>query len=128
MARILPGIFFIMHGLVHMWYFVLARRIVPFKGEMGWSCKSWLFTRLIGDAATRTLASLLLVSVTIAFVTGGISFLAGQSWARPLLLASAAASILVLGLFWDGGLKLIVQKGLIGVLIDIGILVGMLMI
>jgi hypothetical protein len=120
------GIFFILHGLVHMWYFALARRIVPFKEEMGWSGKSWLFTRLVGDQAARLVESLLLGIVTLMFVVGGIAFLAGAGWGRIGVVASAAVSFLVLGLSWDGSAKLIVQKGLIGVSIDAAILAGLL--
>jgi hypothetical protein len=120
------GIFFILHGLVHMWYFVLARRIVPFKEEMGWSGKSWLFTRLAGDQAARLVESLLLGIVTLMFVVSGIAFLAGAGWGRIGVVASAAVSFLVLGLSWDGSARLIVQKGLIGVSIDAAILAGLL--
>ncbi len=126
MAHTLLGIFFILHGLVHLWYFVLARQLVPFKEDMGWSGKSWLFTPLIGDGATRRLESLLLVLTTAAFVTGASGYLAAQAWAVPLLLAAAGVSILDFGLFWDGGLKYIVQKGLLGILIEAGILLGLL--
>jgi hypothetical protein len=43
-------------------------------------------------------------------------------WGRIALLAAAAASDLVRG----GKMQLILQKGLMGVLIDVGIVVGML--
>ncbi len=125
MARTLAGIFFILHGLVHIWYIVLARKLVPFQPEMGWSGKSWLFTGLIGDGATRNLATLLLLLATVGFSAGGVGFLAQQPWSRSLLLVSAGISGLVLVFFWDGGFQRIAQKGLIGLLINLGILMGM---
>jgi hypothetical protein len=94
---------------------------------MGWSGKSWLFTNLIGDTATRTLASILLLLATVGLSAGGIGFLAQQQWARPVLIASAAVSAIVLILFWDGSMIFVVQKGLIGLLIDVAIIAGPLL-
>ena len=81
---------------------------MEFQPEMGWSGKSWLFTNLIGDSATRVLAGILLILVTAGLSAGGIGFLAQQQWARPVLIASAAASAVVPILFWDGSLHLVV--------------------
>jgi hypothetical protein len=125
MVRFLVGVVIILHGLVHIWYFVLARGLVQFRPEMGWSGKSWLFTNLIGEPGTRTLASIVLVIAAAGLSVGGIGFLAQQQWARPVLIASALVSAIVLMLFWDGSLQLVVQKGLIGVIIDLAILVGL---
>lgn len=126
MIRYLIGIIIVLHGLVHLWFVVLARGLVEYKPEMGWSGRSWLFTGLIGDPATRILASILLLLVTVALSAGGIGFLIDQQWARPVLIVSALASAIVLILFWDGSPQLIVQKGLIGLLIDAAIVAGLL--
>ena len=40
MLRIFIGIFMLLHGLVHLWYFVMSRGLVELKLEMGWSGKS----------------------------------------------------------------------------------------
>jgi hypothetical protein len=128
MVRILAGIVIVLHGLVHLWYFALARGLVQFKTEMGWSGKSWLFTNFIGDAGTRNLASVVLLLPTVGLSVGGIGFLVEQPWARPVLIASAAVSALALILFWDRSMQLIVQKGLIGIVIDVAILAGLLLV
>ncbi|MBN1247143.1 MAG: hypothetical protein JXC32_05755 [Anaerolineae bacterium] len=126
MLRTLFGIFVILHGLVHMWFVVLSRHWVPFEPEMGWTGKSWLFTPILGDTATRWVATILYTLVTITFVISGIGTLTrGEGW-RPLMIASAAASAVMILLFWDGGTQYIVPKGLIGFLIDVGILVALL--
>ncbi|MBW7882136.1 MAG: hypothetical protein H3C34_05770 [Caldilineaceae bacterium] len=126
MIRYLIGIIIVLHGLVHLWYVVLARGLVEYKPEMGWSGRSWLFTSLIGDPATRNLASILLLLVTVALALGGVGFFIDQQWTRPVLIVSALASAFVLILFWDGSPQLIVQKGLIGLLIDAAIIAGLL--
>ena len=53
MPRILLGIFIILHGLVHLGYFTLSHRLVPFEPQMGWTGRSWLFTGILGDNTAR---------------------------------------------------------------------------
>jgi hypothetical protein len=121
----LIGIFFVLHGLVHLWYVVLSQRLVEFEAEMGWTGESWLLTRLLGDAATRSVASVLYVFATVGFVAGGVGMLGRQDWWRPIVMVSAALSAAIVIVFWDGGLDLIVQKGLVGLLIDVGIVAAL---
>jgi hypothetical protein len=93
---------------------------------MDWSGRSWIFTNFLGDSTTRTLAGVLYVVATLAFVVSGIGIFARADWWRPVLVASAVFSAAIILLLWDGSMQLIVQKGLIGLLIDIGILVALL--
>jgi hypothetical protein len=123
MFRYLFGIFIVLHGLVHIWYFTLSQRLVAFQAEMGWTGKSWIFTNLIGDAATRSLASVLYVLATLGFVAGGIGIFIQQTWWRPVLVGSAIFSSAVIVLFWDGGTKMLVQKGILGLVINLVVLV-----
>lgn len=127
MVRFLLGVVLVLHGLVHVWFFVLARGLVQFRSEMGWSGRSWLLTSLIGDAPTRTLASIVLLLATAGLSIGGIGFLGQQPWSRPLLIASAALSAAILIIFWDGSTQFVVEKGLMGVLIDAAIVAGLLL-
>jgi hypothetical protein len=126
MLQLLVGIFIILHGLVHLWYVTLSQRLVPFQPEMGWTGKSWLLTGALGEDPTRTLASLLFVLATLGFVVGGIGYLTDLAWWRALLIASAVISAATTLLFWDGSAQYIVQKGLAGFLIDVGILLWLL--
>jgi hypothetical protein len=120
--RILLGIFIILHGLVHLWYFTLSQRLVPFEPEMGWTGRSWLLTGILGDNTARTIASVLFVLATLGFVAGGVGYLADLAWWRTVLIVSAVLSAVTTLIFWDGSAQYIVQKGLLGFLIDIGIL------
>ena len=129
MFSILFGVFIVLHGLVHLWFFTLSQGLIELKPDMpdvGWTGKSWLFTSILGDATTRGLASGLYIVATIGFVIGGIGIFGQQEWARMVLVASAALSAAVIILFWDGGLQLVVQKGLIGLLISLAILLALL--
>jgi hypothetical protein len=127
MLRVLLGILIVLHGLVHLWYFTLSQRVVEFRPEMGWSGRSWVFTNLLGDSTTRTLAGVLYILATLAFVVSGIGIFVRADWWRPALVGSAVFSAAIILLLWDGGMQLIVQKGLIGFLIDLGVLVALLL-
>jgi hypothetical protein len=126
MPRFLVGVFFVLHGLVHLWYVTLSRRLVEFRPEMGWTGKSWLFSPLLGDGATRWLATMLYGLAALGFVIGGIGVFAQQTWWRPVVAGSAAFSAAIILLFWDGGLQRIVEKGLLGFLINVALLVALL--
>jgi hypothetical protein len=127
MLYFLLGVFIVLHGLVHLWFVTLSQRLVAFQPEMGWSGTSWIFTNLLGDPTTRTLASGLYVLVTFAFVISGVGIFIRADWWRPLLMVSAICSSAIMVLFWDGSLQLVVNKGLLGLLINVGILLALLL-
>jgi hypothetical protein len=122
MLRMLFGVFVILHGLVHLWPFVLSQGLVEYKPEMGWTGESWILTRVIGDSTTRLLASIVYVLAAIIFVVSGVGLVTRVQWWRPTLVVSALFSAMVILTFWDGSAGLLVEKGLIGFLIDLGII------
>lgn len=126
MVNGLIGSFIVLHGLVHMWYFTLSQRLVEYQPEMGWSGTSWLLSNLVGDATTRSLASALYVLATIAFVICGIGIFVRADWWQPALVGSAVFSSAVIVLFWDGGVQQLVEKGLLGLVINGAILIAVL--
>lgn len=128
MLRTLFAIFVILHGLVHLWFVVLSQELIEVKPEMGWTPYSWLFTRVIGDAATRWLATVLSVLLALTFLVSGIGLLAGAAWWRALMIVAAAVSAALIAVYWDGGTRLLVEKGLVGFLIDVGILIALLVV
>jgi hypothetical protein len=119
MLKTLFGILIILHGLVHLWFVVLSQRLVEFQPDMGWTGRSWLFTGLIGDAATRWLATIVYSLAALAFLVTGIGLFTRGSWWRPLLIGASLLSAAAILLFWDGVTALPVQRGLIGFLIDL---------
>jgi hypothetical protein len=119
------GLFIVLHGLVHLWYVVLSQKLVAFQPEMGWTGRSWLLTNVLGDSHTRSIAGLLYVLATIGLVVSGIGVMARGEWWRPVLIGSTILSSVTLILFWDGSTDLIVQKGLIGLVINGAIMIAM---
>lgn len=128
MFSFLFGLFIVLHGLVHMWYFTLSQGLVEFQAEMGWTGQSWFFTNTIGAVTTRSLASVLYVLATLGFVAGGIGIFIQQNWWRPVLVGSAVLSSAIIILFWDGSTQMLVQKGILGFLINLMILVALLVV
>jgi hypothetical protein len=72
------------------------------------------------------LGAIFFTAITSLFVitAGAVAF--KQSWATTWLLWTSVASSIGLILFWDGSLEDIVSKGLIGLAINIGLLIALL--
>ena len=126
MLRFIIGAFIVLHGLVHFLYFGQSRRLFELQPGMVWPEGSWAFSKLLGDEATRLLASISCVLAAIGFVAGGTGILVRQAWWRPVVVGSAAFSAVILILFWDGEMQKLDDKGGIGLLINIAILVAVL--
>ena len=85
---------------------------------MGWSGESWLLTSIMGDGRARILAAILYALAALGFVVAGTGMLMEQQWFRPLMLGSAVLSIIAIVLFWDGIASQMIEKGLLGFIIN----------
>jgi len=117
------GIFIVLHGLVHLLYFGQSARYFELQPGMLWPDGSWIFSRLLGDGAARNVASVMLVLAAIGFVIGGTGILFKQEWWRPVITGIAVFSSIVFILFWDGIAQAFDNKGGVGILINVVILV-----
>lgn len=126
MLRFIIGVFMVLHGLVHLLYFGQSQRLFELQPGMLWPDGSWVFSRLVGDESARWLASISCALAATGFVAGGIGLLVSQAWWRPVVVASAAFSAVILVLFWDGGLQKLDNQGAIAILINMAILVAVL--
>jgi len=115
-----------LHGLVHLLYFGQSWRLFELQPGLVWPEGSWAFSKLLGDETTRLLASISCVLAAIGFVVGGTGILLMQPWWRPVVVGSAAFSAIIFILFWDGKMQKLHDKGGIGLLINIAILVAVL--
>jgi hypothetical protein len=126
MPRFMVGAFIMVHGLVHLLYFGQSRRLFELQPGMVWPDGSWAFSRLVGDEASRWLASASCPLDAIAFLAGGMAILAQQAWWRWAVVGAAAFSSIVVLLFWDGKLQRLDDQGGIALLIKIAILAAAL--
>jgi len=62
----------------------------------------------------------------LGFVVGGIGGFMSQVWWLPTVVASATFSTIIYILFWDGKMQKLHDKGGIGILINIAILIALL--
>ena len=113
----------ILHGLVHFWYVTLSMGWVTFQEEMGWTGQSWLLSGWLGEKTVGFLAAAgyALSGVLIA-AAGAImlnDFETGLRWLIPAVLLSTVMVIF----FWDGQLNLLVEKGLLGLVINLVVLI-----
>lgn len=120
--NILYGIFIGLHGLVHFWYVTLSQGWVEFEPDMGWTGQSWLLSGLFKQGAVNSIASAAYSTAAVLLVAAGLGLLAKTDWASSLLLASAIVSAIVILAFWDGSMSLIVQKGGLGLLINLAVI------
>ena len=125
MFRIAIGIFVLLHGLVHFWYVVLSQRLVRFQPEMGWTGESWVLSGPLSESVARSLATGLYALAALAFVVSAAGFLGRSDWWRPAMSISAVFSAITVLMYWDGQLGMLVEKGLAGLLINVGIVAAL---
>jgi hypothetical protein len=126
MSTIITGIFFILHGMVHLLYFGHSQRRFELRPGMNWPDNSWAFSRLLGEETTRLLASVSLAVVALGFIAAGLGLLTNQDWWRTIAAAAALLSSVLFILFWDGKLQALDEKGAVALLINVVILVALL--
>ena len=119
MINTLAGIFLILHGLVHFWYVVLSFEWVQFQPEMGWTGQSWLLSPFGKESTLRQLGGSLFAIAALLFIISGVSIFFQPQWLNKLLLISSIFSSLILVIFWDGSTQMLVQKGIIGLIINL---------
>jgi len=120
------GIFLVLHGLVHLLYLGQSARFFELQPGMTWPAGSWAFSKLIGDKAARTLASILCILAALGFVIGAVGLLSSQSWWRMAVVVPVVLSTVLYILFWNGHLQHLDNQGGVGVLLDVAILIAVL--
>jgi uncharacterized membrane protein YphA (DoxX/SURF4 family) len=124
MLRFIVGIFIVLHGLVHLLYLGQSKRLFELQAGMVWPDGSWAFSKLFKDEVIRGLASISCLLAAIGFVAGGTGIFVGQAWWHPVVVGSATFSVIIFILFWDGKMQHLDDKGGIGILINLAILVA----
>ena len=126
MVQFIFGVFLVLHGLVHLLYSGQSARRFELRPGLVWPDGSWAFSKLLGDKATRTLASTANIIAAIGFVASGAGVLISQVWWRPLVVAATTFSSVAFILFWNGKLRQLADQGAVAILINLAILVAVL--
>lgn len=118
------SLFVFLHGLVHLLYLAWSQgKMLPEEG-FEFTGESWLLTGVLGQQATRSVGMVLFAVAALLFVVTGVGIALRQGWSPNWLAISAIVSSLVILLMWDGKLTALDDKGFVGVLINIALLVG----
>ena len=123
MVVFLVGTFLILHGLVHLLYAGQSQRMFELQPGLTWPDGSWAFARLLGESGTRTWASAALAVAAICFVAAGVTVYFKRPWWGITAVIASVVSSLIFILFWDGGFSRLHDKGAVGVLINIVIII-----
>jgi hypothetical protein len=124
MINILAGIFFILHGLVHLLYFGHTARYFELKEGLEWPDGSVILSKITGKERERPVARTVLVISAAAFVLGAIALFASLGWWQILILSAAALSTVLYITCWDGLMKALPDKGLFAIIINAAIIVS----
>ena len=127
MIRILVGVFFMLHGLVHLLYLGQSARYFELQPGMIWPDGAWAFSKLFAAPTVRAMASISLVVAAIGFILAGSGIFLKQAWWRPVAVSVAVFSSALYLLLWDGALQNLDNKGWIGILINLAILAAVLL-
>ena len=124
--KIVFGIFFILHGLVHFLYFGHSSRFFELTPGMSWPDGSWTFSKLLKKRPVRIMAGNLCLLAMTGFIISGIEFLIGHPDRYILAVGSAFFSTITYLLFWNGKYEKMDNQGGIGILINLAIIVWFL--
>jgi hypothetical protein len=127
MLKFIISLFFVLHGLVHLLYFGQSRRLFELQPEMTWPDNSWIFSRFLPVKTTRILACLLCILAATGFITGSYGLLMNTGWWKMVIMTTAVFSSLLFLLLWDGETRKLPDKGGIGVLVIVSIIILMLL-
>ncbi len=123
MLKIVTGLVFILHGLVHILYFGQSAHFFELKEGFKWPKNSWAFSHIFSKKAVRIIACNFCILSALGFVAGGIALFAENTNWYDLIIGSAVFSSILFILFWDGQFDHFDNKGGIGVLINAAIFV-----
>jgi hypothetical protein len=122
------GILLFAHGWVHFIYVASSREWFGPSEGWGWNGESWLLSGVLGERSILAVASVLFLLVAIGFVAGAVGYVLSGGWWEPVLVRSAIGSTLLYVVMWDGGFANLAEKGGLGVIIDVAIVVWILLV
>ncbi len=115
MLLILYALILLVHGLLFVLYGSFAKE---------WWPRSWLLAGRLDPGMLRVLVLTVLSSCAFLFSIAALGLVMGQPWFRDWLTAGGILSTLSMLTFWDGQFNALDEKGLVGILINIALLIA----
>ena len=126
MARIIVIVFLVLHGLVHLLYLGQSVKLFELQPGLSWPDGSWLFSKVLGESATRVLAAVLCALAASGFVVGAVGLALDHTWWRSAAVWTAIFSSVLYVLLWNGQFERLDQQGAVGILLNAVVLVVVL--
>lgn len=119
--KIIIGIFFIFHGLVHVFYGLHSLRTMELTPGLEWPANAWTFSKWMKKKSIRLLAALLVFLTAALLVFSGIYFLVTGKSPNAVLWSACGISTITFLFFWDGKFKKVDHQGFYGIVINAAI-------
>ena len=120
---VIIGIFFILHGLVHLLYLGHGLHYFELEKEFVWPDNSVLLKNIFSLQQKRLIAAVWCVLAALGFALSGICMLLDFISCNTIIISVAATSSILFVVFWDGHLKKLHTQGGIALIINLAILV-----
>lgn len=118
-------IFVLLHGLVHLLYLAWAQgKLIPEDGFQ-WNSHSWLLSGWLGEQSATWVGMLLFGACALLFIVTAAGLAFRQAWAPNWLAISTIVSSITIVAMWDGRMQALSDKGFVGVLINVALLIGL---
>ena len=123
--NIFLGIFYILHGFIHLLY--MGHSLNYFELEKGfiWPDNSMLLSNIFSLQTKKIVAGVLCFIAAISFILSGIFVLIGYSGQHLVSIIAVIISTFLFLAFWDGSRFKVYAQGGIAIIINIIILVFM---
>jgi hypothetical protein len=124
LVKIIFGIFLILHGVVHLLYMGQSTRLFELTPGLIWPDGAVLLSKLFTTETVRLIATVSLIISAAGFIVGGILFFFDQSWWKTIIIAISIFSSILYLISWDGNMQSIHDKGAVGILLNVLIIIG----
>lgn len=124
MWDIIIGILLILHGLIFTMFLVYVK--LPEEDQyFGWSRKSWLLDRILGEKIIKITGLFLWSLVIVGFIVSGIVLFTGNEVWSLIAIITSFVSLLPFLLFWPD-LEPKPKYFIVGPIVAVGIIIALL--
>ncbi|MBN1301605.1 MAG: hypothetical protein JW995_10360 [Melioribacteraceae bacterium] len=123
MFETISAIFIILHGLVHLLYMGQSLRKFELQQGITWPDNSWVSGKQPGNDWARVPVAVMCVISASGFAAAGIMLLYEFSLFKYFVYCTSVFSSLLYLLAWDGVKNKIADKGAVGVVINVALII-----